>query len=351
MSAIVLRPAEWPLPDRRLWEAALNVDDDLSGPRPAARLSPFTIRNARRAYGRYLAILAEDGPLDACGPASRVTPNAVQHFVEALRAAGNGNNTIAQRLHDLRGALRLMLPKKDFGWITSPGGIAIRARLPAEPRRVSDIDPRELLAWALDLIAKGRRGPLTIARARMIRNGLIIGILATRAPRQRTITAIRIGRHLNPDGAGGFMLEFAEGDIKTHRALSYSLHAALTEPMRFWLDQARPLLLNGQGHDHLWVNQQGGPLGQEGLSRLVRRAASARFGREFGTHIFRHCLATFVARSGTATPGIAAVVLGAGAYTVARHYNRAGRIEALRAADEVLRAEREQLRARAESGS
>jgi integrase/recombinase XerD len=351
MSAIVLRPDAWPEPDRRLWNQAMDLDDDLSGPRPAARLSPFTIRNAARAYGRFLGVLAAGAPLGPEGPAARVTPETVQRFVEALRAAGGSNNTIAQYVHDLRGALRLMLPKADFGWVTSPGGVAIRALLSAEPRQVRVIDPRALLTWALDLIADRKKGPLTIARARTIRNGLIIGILATRAPRQRTITAIRIGRQLHADGAGGFMLEFAEEDIKTHRALSYPLNADLREPMRFWLEQARPLLLRGQTHDSLWVAQDGTPLGQEGLSRLVRRAAEKRFGQAFGTHVFRHCLATFVARSGTDTPGIAAVVLGSGARTVERHYNRAGQFEALRAADEVLRKEREQLRARADLGS
>src|SRR5690349_10118846 len=83
----------WPEIDQRLWRAGLEASDALD-PVYAESLSPVTLANARKGYGRWLAILAGAGELDpAVSPAARVTRARTKLFLRALHNSGNSNNS------------------------------------------------------------------------------------------------------------------------------------------------------------------------------------------------------------------------------------------------------------------
>jgi len=96
----------------------------------------MTLRNAARAHGRLLAVLADHGLLDeTISPAQRLTRPVADVFVEALMRAGNCNNTIKVRIFDLRAALKIIEPKVDTAWLSQAGDWSLHVLLPTERRR------------------------------------------------------------------------------------------------------------------------------------------------------------------------------------------------------------------------
>src|SRR4051812_17275101 len=166
----------WPEIDQRLWWAGLDPGDGLD-PTYAADLAQSTISNARKGYGRWLAVLAAAGELDpAVPPASRVSRARAKLFAKALRARANANNSIHARFWELRSALRILQPDADFAWLTSWLG-----RLPIRLREVEAFDSRILAAWGHQLMQSALAHPQPMVRQTRYRNGLMIAIMAARA--------------------------------------------------------------------------------------------------------------------------------------------------------------------------
>ena len=107
----ILPIADWPETDQRLWAAA-------QGGSYAATLNPPTVKLAVQGYGRWLSVLAGQDCLDpALHPADRVTPAAVQAYVDRLRKAGNAQATIDGCLGQLAMILRFIAPQRSFTWL------------------------------------------------------------------------------------------------------------------------------------------------------------------------------------------------------------------------------------------
>jgi hypothetical protein len=344
----VLRIPEWPEIDRELWEAGLAPRDQFDGPAYAARLRPTTIRNAACGHGRWLGVLAASGTLDpAVPPAARVTPARVRAYLAALQAAGNTNNSIVTRFFDLQAALRIMQPEEDFSWLTSPGGTPLRALLPATPRRIEPVDSAVLLAWGHDLMDDALLCRRPALRCTRYRNGLLIALLAALAPRLRSVAALRLERQVVAHGAG-YRLAFMAEDVKNRRRIEYPVPPDLVPRVDRYLTVERVELLAGRRHDWFWVNTAGERLDSRGMEGVIRRASKTRFGRAFGTHSFRHALATTAARAKSSNPGLAAAILAVSEAVVGGHYNLARQEEAAEAHIAHVEEERRRTRLLAE---
>ncbi|WBO60411.1 hypothetical protein GT370_06365 [Acidocella sp. MX-AZ03] len=138
---------DWPPADRALWLAGIAPQTGLQrGKRLAQTLRPKSIERAANGYGWFLAMVGKE--IDAPGPAERVTPESVAAYFEALRQRENKNRTIKTRLFHLRTALRIMVPKADFDWITRPGDIPLDTLLPDEIKEKPFIPTsRQLFDW------------------------------------------------------------------------------------------------------------------------------------------------------------------------------------------------------------
>jgi hypothetical protein len=62
-----------------------------------------------------------------------------------------------------------------------------------------------------------------------------------------------------------------------------------------YLDEIRPLLLQGKQSDALWITQYGEPLSYGGVSRRLKKVTHRLFGKALSPHMFRHALATSIA--------------------------------------------------------
>ncbi len=294
----------WPEIDGHLWRAGLEAGDGFDVAY-AADLAPSTINNARKGYGRWLAVLEASGKLDtAIAPALRVTRAHAKLYARTLLDHGNSNNSIHARFWELRSALRILQPDEDFAWLTRWLG-----RLPITLREVKAFDSRKLAAWGHEMMQSALVNPMPMARALRYRNGLLIAILAARAPRLRAMAAKRLGQQVIQDGNGGWLLSFKAQDIKTRRGVEYELPEDLFASVEHYVSVERRELLQNRLHTWFWVNRIGEKFGARGIEGVIRRASTERFGKAFGPHRFRHSLATTAAYADPSNPGLAASTL------------------------------------------
>jgi hypothetical protein len=331
--------ADWPEIDRELWEAGVSGRDGLDDPAYGAGLQPATRARIVEGYGRWLGFLALQNDLDpAEHPARRVTVARVRAFFRLLRELGNRDHTVVSRLVALQRALRIMVPGAGFGWLTAPGGTTLQALLPMTKRVFEVPRSRMLFDWGLALMDTApAKAP--VRRRVQYRDGLMIAILAARAPRLRAVAAMHLGRHVVRNGAR-FRLVFEAADIKTKRAIEYDLPAVLTPYIERYLAVERRELLGSAENDAFWVNWGGKPLGLEGVGFRIRWWSEKKFGEAFGPHRFRHALGTTAPSAAPIKPGIAPAILGISTGVLERNYNRAGEVEAIAAFHINLREER-----------
>ncbi len=314
---------DWPALDRRLWQRGTAPDDGLDDPPPGAGLSPATRAKVAESYGRWLGFLALQGCLDdVTAPGERVTVERAREFLRLMRTLGNRDHTVLGRFAELRTALRILQPQQDFAWLTCPGGVPLRAHLGMCRRQLTVPDAAVLFRWGLDVIEAAAAVLHPMRRSGQLRDGLLIAILASRAPRIRTLAAMRLGSSVVRDG-DRFRLVFGAEQTKNHRPLEYRLPAALTCHVERYLAVERVTLLSGQRHDAFWVKQGGSALGAVALAHRVRWWSGRRFGSAFGPHRFRYAVGSAAAQADPENGGVAAAVLGISARVLRKHYDRA----------------------------
>jgi len=340
--------AEWPAADREAWEAAMRAARGrFSGRGRAGRLSAEALEKTREGYGRWLGFLDHRGWLDRdAAPGDRPSEARVASYFDGLRALGNRDHTITGRFQELRDALAIMAPDADFGWLARPGGVPLRRRLAMEKRPIAVHHSADLLAWGLEMM----RCATTLAGSRrrqvMLRDGLLIALLAIAGPRRRALLAMRVGRQLRRDG-DGWRVAREERDDKTGRPLDYLVPDYLVPWVERHLAVERRELLGGQVQDAVWINWGGEPLGEAGVEKRIRWCSAKRFGPEnaFGTHRFRHCIGTTAPLVAPRIPTLGAAVLGVSGAVHAKHYDRGKRAAAARGFLEALERDREEARA------
>ncbi len=343
---IVTKFEDWPTIDRELWMRATTWDPDSFRRPHAAKLAAVSLRNAARGWGRLLAVLAEHDRLDPnIPPADRLDREAADLFLIELRATGNTNNTIRARFWELVCAIRIMQPDADTGWLTRPGEWSLHELLPASPKPRGLIGIQALYTWAVKLMEASQAHASAQRRCQMLRDGLIVAILASRAPRLRSLAAIRIGRQLKlgPDNDDCW-LSFDAADIKTRRRLEYPLPPELAPWLRRYLAVERQELLAGAHHDALWVVPGGRSMQASAIMAMMRRRSRTAFGEAFGSHRFRHELATALAYDAPDNPGLSAAVLGISPAVAERAYTQPRNDLAARRINQSVADDRERTR-------
>jgi hypothetical protein len=351
-TGMVLRVEAWPVIDRQFWEAGVAPATGLRRRRHADTLTPRSIKAAWESYGRFLAVLAERGLLNlAIGPAERVTFETVAVFFDAFRAAGNADNTIKARLFHLRMALHIMTPKADFDWITRPDGYSLDSFLQQIPS--DDIAPPSsaaLFKWGLELMADEPLPANSFQRTqfyRKYRDGLIIALLAGRAPRVGSLAQMRLGTNLYRLN-GEYWAHLQSMIVKNKRELEYSLPPQLTPYIDRYLAEIRPVLLDAASTNALWGNGDGGANTYRAIETMMFRRTQRKFNRSFGPHAFRDAFASALATHDPRNPGLAAVILGITEGVVNVHYRKARQADAARKLQADLREERKRTRVVAE---
>jgi hypothetical protein len=286
------------------------------------------------ALANWFGFLAERGELDPRSAVNLVTPERLDLYVSAQRQRGNRNSTIAHRLEGLHAALRLIAPTHDFGFIRRPGGRSLSHALPFVPRHVVLQSDDDLVALALALFAKGLAGKSYAGGKTAIRDAALIGILATRAPRNRTLSRVELGRQLQKRGEG-YWMSLEAADMKGDQPLGYALPDILTPVLKTYIEHVRPAL-GGNDTPLLWVGTRGRALSPAGLAKIIRRRTRARFGTGNGPQWFRKCLTTMAAMKTPEMVLDVCVMLGHSPTVSLKHYNAADAMMAAQRHDERI---------------
>jgi len=346
-----LKLEEWPEADRLAWEQAMQPGDILDGTVGAGfHWSTDTRKKCRKGYGRWLTFLITSDRFDrSVAPADRITPEAVIAYIEVLQETVSSWTT-SGRLTELLSVAKAIFPQRDWSWLRAVAR-KLERRTVATRQKLQLLRPAgEISAWAFRRMDEVERNPALLNGPGHYRDALAIALLiACPTMRLGNLAMIRIGTHLIRM-SDGYRLQFAPQETKTRRPFTIPVPASLVPFLDHYMENVRPILLDGNDHDRLWITRYGQPMPAGALYNGITTATKRAFGRPINPHLFRDCAVTTVALEDPEHIGIAAPILGhTDPRTTEAHYIQANAIVAGRRLRHSIDTLREQYRPRRHS--
>lgn len=318
-----LRTAEWPTADQLGWAEARRPAQRLRRGGAASHLNLVSQADIAKRYGLYLDYLQRHGRLDLAGNATTlVTIDNVQGFVAELQARVL-SVTIWNSIYKLRRASQLIAPKADFGWLTE---IEKDIALEMMPRSKADrlVLTERLVEAGLTLIGEAEMfGKTPLARAKGVRNGLLIALLALHPIRIKNFAALTVGdSFVNVDGR--WWLHIASENTKSRRVDDRQVPEFIIDVVNNYVKTHRAVLCRGVEHAALWVSSTTGQrLTTKNLGTLISRITRETIGLDVSPHLFRTAGASTAAVHGGSHPHLASALLNHRDPRVTEeHYNR-----------------------------
>jgi hypothetical protein len=256
---IMLSFANWPAADRGRWEAAFKIADRFDESSYGAHLAPATGKARRESYGRFLGFISGIHPDRLTAPPeARIDRSSLAEYINWRRRSGEATSLAADLGH-LRDALKLICPNNDWSWL-----LAITKRMaaaaPGKSGKYHLITSDRLYLLGIELMDSaiadaGAAQRTAKAHAFRYRDGLVIALLALIPLRSRTLTALRIGRHLIKTG-DSWSLDIPAADTKTRRALDFPISREMSARIDLYLEQFRSRIPGANKHSGLWPSNQ-----------------------------------------------------------------------------------------------
>jgi integrase len=290
------------------------------------------------AWRRFLGFLAisEREALEVA-PHERLTIERVRSFRSHL-AETNSPRSVANQIHQLYLAARMMMPECDWTWLK-----AVKTRLfavaPAHAANGPVITSLQLLDLGELLMDESKPAPDTpigIDDAIRYRDGLMIALVAFVPIRRKNLAALEIGRHLVRDGES-WSVVVSDKETKARKSLDYPVPELLEPYLATYLTVVRPQMRPLPTCAALWLNTRGGTLAYGAIGDIIARHLTSHFGFRVTLHDARDAAMTLWAISVPDQIGVARDLLAhSDLRTSTRHYNRAKGIEASRAYRDVI---------------
>ena len=332
----------WPAVDQALWARACtpqSLFEDEGG--ELADTAPISRSKYAKGWGRWLSFVSGHD-VEALGraPAERCSKARIQAYIDHLRASGNSDGTIINRLQELSVVTKVMDPDFSSTFIDRSVSVLRSRAVPVHSKahvRAAD----ELVDLGVRLMDSAL-APTFPDHAIAYRDGLLIAFLALHPIRRRNLAGLHLGRNLIRQGAG-YMVVFAGNETKNGAPFELPLADVLVEPMHRYLRTWRPLLAACTGRwksevgDAVWVSSDGSPMTQEGLAGRIELRTREAFGKAMSPHRFRDAAATTLAIADPARISAAAPLLGHRSLaTTEKHYIQARGLDAQRSFLEVI---------------
>lgn len=326
---------EWPKADREAWEQTCIPARRLKAGGAAARMKPITQQSHARVYGYLLEFCNRKGFLDVkAEPAGHVTPQIIDAFLEELnkRVSSVTHMIYIQRI---RRVAEILATVRDFGWLREiERDLNFAARPRAKHHRI--VPSTRLLAIGIELIERGEATTsLTdLTRARLVRNGLMVALLALCPIRLRNFSSLRLDHQIRRiNGTWWIILKGAE--TKSGKPDERPVQKILTPHIERWIEHWRPLFLNPQ--DAFWPSIKGGPLSYTFVGMIMSDTTLRELGVAISPHLFRDCAVHTVATRAGAEMGIASSLhQHTDPRTTEKHYNKGASIYATRRYQEII---------------
>jgi integrase len=336
-----LKICEWPDADRLGWEAACKPSDRLKKGGAASHLAPVSQQDIATRYGLFLGFLELNGMLDTnATAAAHVTPKNVGAYAADLKKRVS-SVTAWNCIYKLRRAAQLIAPAEDFSWLIE---IENDLAFVMEPKSKLDriVFAERLVEAGLTLIEEAKRFThADFIRARGIRNGLMIALLAICPIRRKNFAALEIGETFK-NVRGTWWITIPAAKTKSRQRCEERPVPVLLNPyINLYLDEARPVLLTGakQTTNAMWISTKTrGPLTKRKVGSLIAQFTEETLGIAISPHLFRTAGATTAADARGDMPHLASALLGHDDPRVTQeHYNRACSLRAGEEYAEILR--------------
>jgi integrase len=302
---------EWPSAEQSAWQDACRPSHRLKKGGSGSHLRVVSLEDYARRYGRFLAFLKRTGRLDPNAPAAdQVTPANVEayiiDFTSKVSSVAAWNN-----IYKLRRAAQLLSPGTDFTWLIE---IEKDLELLQEPKSKFDrIVTTEQLAEAglIRIIEAKELTHAEFKRARGIRNGLMVVLLALCPIRPKNFATLEIGKTLKQI-RGRWWITLPGGATKMGKPEERPVAEWLNPYIDLYLNEARPVLLDGSQIDTnaLWISSTGRPMTVKKVGSLITQITRETIGVGISPHLFRTADATTVAEACGDMPHLASALLG-----------------------------------------
>ena len=324
-----LPPHDWPEADQKAWESACRPGSRLKAGGAAASLAQVSRNDFATAYGTFLAFLERVGRLDReRSAAAQVTQANVEAYIIDL-ANRVSSVTVHIYVYHMRRAAELLAPTADFSWLVE---IEKDLALVVQPRSKYDrlVFSEQLVEAGLTLIAEAQEfAHNDLARARGIRNGLMIALLALCPIRRKNFLALEIG-HTFKQLHARWWIALPSVSTKTRRPDERCIPEQLNPYIDAYLTRSRPVLLGSNTTNALWISSNTGrPVTESAFSSLISKITLQTIGLDVSPHLFRTAAASTAAIYGGNTPHLASALLNhTDPRVTEEHYNRASSLNA-----------------------
>lgn len=334
-----LAVGQWPAADREAWTAACRPSERLRRGGAGSHMKPITLNDLARRYGYFLDFLERQGLLDLkAGAGVLVTPASVNGYLRELRGR-TGSVTTYGSIYKLRRACQLVDPQRDLTWLIE---IENDLAMLMQPRSKSNrwVLTENLLKAGLTLIEEAERcgGRSELAKARQLRNGLMVAMLAMHPIRLKNFAALEIGRNLIQIKGRWWIVLSAE-ETKEKRPDERPIYDLLGSALHRYLTKHRVILTGTEAPGPaLWLSSNdGGPMTYDGVAKVITETTRMTVGIPVSPHMFRTAMASSAAIHGGANPYLASTLLHHRDPQVTEaHYNRASSLNAAKAWGAVL---------------
>jgi integrase len=331
---------EWPEADRLAWQDACRPTHRLKKGGAASHLAPVSQKEIAVRYGQFLGFLRAAGRLDMnAAAATQVTPANVEAYMADLANREVSSVTAWNCIYKLRRAAQLLSPKTDFDWLAE---IEKDLALVMEPRSKLDrlVLTEQLLEAGLTLITEAKKyKKAKFVRARGIRNGLMIALLALCPIRRRNFASLEIGKTFRQI-KGRWWITLSGSDTKMGSPEERPIPEWMNPYIDLYLNEARPVLLKRAKVPTiaLWISSNtGAPMNAGDVGVIITQATEQTIGIGISPHLFRTADAATAAEVRGDMPHLASALLGhKHARVTEEHYNRASSLQAASRYAEVI---------------
>jgi integrase len=331
---------EWPEADRSAWQEACRPTYRLKKGGSASNLAPVSQDDIARRYGQFLGFLKVIGRLDTdAAVTAHVTPGNVDAYIADVTCRKLSSVTSWNCIYKLRRAAQLLAPTTDFTWLTE---IEKDLALVMEPRSKLDrlVLTEQLVEAGLTLMMEAKdHTKAKLVRARGIRNGLMLALLALYPIRLKNFAALEIGKTFR-EVKGRWWITLSGRATKMHSPEEQPIADWMTPYIKLYLDEARPILLKQSEPptDAFWISSHTGlALGGDDIGPLITQLTKQTVGIGISPHLFRTSGATTAAEAKSDMPHLASALLNhKHARVTEEHYNRASSLRAASQYAEVI---------------
>ena len=329
---------EWPEADRRAWEEACRPPARFKPGGAASHLAPVSRDDYANRYGAFLGFLQRTGQLkrNASAAVQVMAPNVEGYIAELSSRVSSV--TVHICIYKLRRAAELLAPHTEFKWLAE---IQTDLALVMQPR--SKFDRLVFSGWlveaGLTLLTESHEfAKSDLARARGIRNGLMIALLAVCPIRIKNFSFLEIGSTFK-EIHDRWWIALPSVSTKSRRPDERCIPEWLNHPIEVYLTKSRPTLLgSGSPTNALWLSSTTGrAITRKNLGTLISKITFETLGVDISPHLFRTAAASTAAAYGHEMPHLASALLNHIDPRVTEdHYNRASSISASKVYAEIL---------------